>query len=184
MIHHPWHLVSSGENTPEQINTIIEIPRGSKAKYELDKTSGLLRLDRVLQTNLTYPAHYGFIPQTLSEDNDPLDAIILCSQELFPLSIVEIRVLGAVNMIDNGEQDDKILGVAARDPLYQSVNTLESVPEAIIESIIHFFKHYKEKEHKKVIINELHSQEKAYSIITKSIANYHKAFGEINEVTG
>ncbi len=178
MIHHPWHLISSGEDTPKQVTTIIEIPQGSKAKYELDKTTGLLRLDRILQTDLTYPAHYGFIPQTLSDDNDPLDAIIICSQELFPLSIVEIRVLGALHIIDGGEQDDKIIGVAAHDPLYKEITSLESIPSALLKSIIHFFKNYKEKERKKVIVKEVLSQETAQSIITKSIEHYRQTFGE------
>ena len=118
---HPWHQVSPGDNMPDIVHAIIEIPKGSKAKYEIDKESGLLKLDRVLFSSVMYPANYGFIPQTYCDDKDPLDILVLCSIDVFPMSIIEAKVVGVMHMVDNGEQDDKIIAVAKND---MSVNQL------------------------------------------------------------
>src|ERR1700743_2655858 len=109
---HPWHQVSPGDNVPEIVNAIIEIPKGSKAKYEIDKESGLLKLDRVLFSSVMYPAHYGFIPQTYFDDHDPLDILVLCSVDVFPMSIIEAKVVGVMHMVDNGGKDEKIIAAA------------------------------------------------------------------------
>ena len=108
-LNHPWHNVSPGANLPESVNAIIEIPKGSKAKYEIDKDSNLIKLDRVLFSSVMYPANYGFIPQTYCDDNDPLDILVLCSVDVYPLTLLEAKVIGVMHMVDNGEQDDKLL---------------------------------------------------------------------------
>src|SRR3978361_76415 len=136
---HPWHQVSTGENVPEIVNAIIEIPKGSKAKYEIDKESGLLKLDRVLFSSVMYPANYGFIHQTYCDDNDPLDILVLCSIDVFPMSIIEAKVIGVMHMVDNGEQDDKIIAVAKNDMSVNYINDMaEMPPHAMTENVCSF----------------------------------------------
>lgn len=171
---HPWHSISIGNNVPKTTQAIIEIQQGSKAKYELDKTTGFLRLDRVLSTNLTYPFHYGFIPQTYCEDNDPLDVLVLCSEQLLPLSIVEATIIGAVKMIDNGEQDDKLIAVATHDPLMKNKQQLSDINQETLHTIKHFFENYKQQENKEVIIERFVEKEAAQKILTKSIEMYQQ----------
>ncbi len=125
---HPWHSVDTGKNAPTTVKSIIEIPKGSKGKYELDKASGLLRLDRVLFSSVHYPANYGFIPHTYCDDRDPLDILVICSIELFPMSIVEAKVIGAMEMIDGDERDDKIISVAENDMSVNYINELSGLP--------------------------------------------------------
>lgn len=176
MINHPWHRISPGANAPESVNAIIEIPRGSRAKYELDKDHGLLRLDRVLLTDLTYPAHYGFIPQTYCEDKDPLDIILICSEPLVPLTIVEATVVGALHMIDGGEQDDKILAVATHDRNLAHIRDLASFPQQELEAIVNFFKNYKKQEKKIVSVEKVLGKEAAIELVKKSLELYKKTF--------
>lgn len=175
MILHPWHLLSPGKNAPKTINTVIEITKGSKAKYELDKETGLLRLDRVLLTHLTYPFHYGFIPQTYCDDNDPLDAVIICSEPLVPLSIVEANPIGALHMIDGGQQDDKIIAVATHDHVVNKITSLEELPADLLETIKVFFETYKKLEEKQVIVERFFNKQEAYNLITASINDYKQA---------
>jgi len=175
---HPWHSLSYGEQAPETVNSIIEIQRGSKAKYELEKKTGFLILDRVLASNLQYPFHYGFIPQTYCEDKDPLDILILCSEQLVPLSIVEATVLGAIDLIDGGEQDDKIIARATHDPFMKHINSLDDLAPETINTIKNFFQEYKKGEQKEVIVQGLESKQKAHEIIQKSIALYKSTFKE------
>src|SRR5882672_6059377 len=115
-VKHPWHGVHYGENAPSTVNALIEIPQGSRAKYEVDKDSGLLRLDRVIYSSFHYPINYGFIPQTLGQDSDPLDILVICSQSIQSLCLVEARVIGNMQVIDSGTTDDKIIAVASKDP--------------------------------------------------------------------
>ena len=147
---HPWHQVSPGDNIPEVVNAIIEIPKGSKAKYEIDKESGLLKLDRVLFSSVMYPANYGFIPQTYCDDKDPLDILVLCSIDVFPMSIIEAKVVGVMHMVDNGEQDDKIIAVAKNDMSVNYINDLNELPPHAMTEIVRFFKDYKKLEGKNV----------------------------------
>src|ERR1700743_2714120 len=145
---HPWHQVSPGNNLPEVVHAIIEIPKGSKAKYEIDKPSGLLKLDRVLFSSVMYPANYGFIPQTYCDDNDPLDILVLCSIDVFPMSIIEAKVIGVMHMVDNGEQDDKIIAVAKNDMSINYINDLAELPPHAMTEIVLFLKiikNWKEK---------------------------------------
>ena len=129
----PWHGVSPGHNVPEIVNAIIEIPKGSKVKYEIDKASGLLKLDRVLFSAVHYPHNYGFIPQTFCDDHDPLDILVLCSFDVKPLTMVRAKVLGVMNMIDQGEADDKIIAVAVDDIAVSSHDSMESLPPHLLE---------------------------------------------------
>ena len=126
--YNPWHSVSNGKKAPEIVNSIIEIPKGSKGKYELDKESGLLRLDRVLFSAVYYPVNYGFIPRTYCDDRDPLDILVICSIDVDPLCIVEAKVIGAMHMIDNNERDDKIISVAKNDMSVNHINDIKELP--------------------------------------------------------
>ena len=129
---HPWHGATYGNNAPEEVNALIEIPEGSRCKYEIDKATGLLKLDRVIYSSFHYPVNYGFIPKTLGEDNDPLDILVMCSESLHPLCLVNCRVIGNMQMIDSGEKDDKIIAVAVSDPSVNHIEDITALPS-------HFF---------------------------------------------
>ena len=171
---HPWHSVDTGKNAPTTVKSIIEIPKGSKGKYELDKATGLLRLDRVLFSSVHYPANYGFIPQTYCDDHDPLDILVICSIELFPMSIVEAKVIGAMEMIDGDERDDKIISVAANDMSVNYINELSELPPHTLVELKRFFEDYKKLEHKNVIVEQFLNKEKAYEIIVESMRLYEE----------
>jgi len=173
---HPWHQVSPGDNTPAIVNAIIEIPKGSKAKYEIDKESGLLKLDRVLFSSVMYPANYGFIPQTYCDDKDPLDILVLCSIDVFPMSIIEAKVVGVMHMVDNGEQDDKIIAVAKNDMSVNYINDLGELPPHAMTEIVRFFKDYKKLEGKNVTIEHLLGVRYAHKVILESMELYKSTF--------
>jgi len=176
MITHPWHNLSHGKHVPETVDAIIEITRDSKAKYELDKKTGFLRLDRVLNTDLRYPFHYGFIPQTYCEDTDPLDIIVLCSEPLLPLSIVETTVIGAIRMTDSGVTDDKIIGTATHDPYLQHIQDLPDVAQEKLLSFKFFFENYKRHENKEVSIKCFINKVDAHALVIQSINFYKENF--------
>src|SRR5436190_12227848 len=140
---HPWHCACYGTNAPLAVNAIIEIPQGSRAKYEVDKETGLLKLDRVIFSSFHYPINYGFIPQTLGQDGDPLDILVLCSQSIQSLCLVEAHVIGNMQMIDNGELDDKIIAVAAKDPSVNHYDNVEDLPQHFLLELRNFFEQYK-----------------------------------------
>ena len=173
---HPWHQVSYGENSPEIVNAIIEIPKGSKAKYEIDKESGLLKLDRVLFSSVMYPANYGFIPQTYCDDKDPLDILVLCSIDVFPMSLIEAKVIGVMHMVDNGEQDDKIIAVAKNDMSVNYIDDLNELPPHAMTEIVRFFKDYKKLEDKNVTIEHLLGKRYAHKVITEALELYKTEF--------
>ncbi|MBY0245106.1 MAG: inorganic diphosphatase [Sphingobacteriaceae bacterium] len=173
---HPWHCVSPGENLPETVNAIIEIPKGSKAKYEIDKESNLIKLDRVLFSSVVYPANYGFIPQTYCDDNDPLDILVLCSVDVYPMTIIEAKVIGVMHMVDNGEQDDKIIAVAKNDMSVNYINDLSELPPHAMKEIVKFFQDYKALENKQVTIEHLLGKRYAHKVIQESIELYDKEF--------
>lgn len=150
----PWHSVSTGEHAPEVVNGIIEIPRASRAKYELDKESGLLKMDRVLYSSVYYPANYGFIPQTYCDDKDPLDILILSQVTVVPMCIVSARVIGVMRMVDHGEMDDKIIAIAENDMSVEHINDISELPNHFIRELRSFFEDYKKLEHKEVIVEE------------------------------
>ena len=173
---HPWHDVTPGEGIPQEFAAIIEIPSGSSVKYELDKQSGLIKLDRVLYSAVYYPANYGFIPQTLGEDGDPLDILVLCSESIQPLCLVKATVIGNMQMIDNGEKDDKIIAVATNDPTVNHFTSISDFPKHFIAVLRNYFENYKVLENKVVEIDEFQDKEAAYSIILNDIENYKRKF--------
>jgi inorganic pyrophosphatase len=172
----PWHGVSIGKNAPQTVQGIIEIPRGSRAKYELDKESGLLMLDRVLFSSIYYPANYGFIPQTYGDDHDPLDILVLCQEQIVPLCLVEAKVIGVMRMLDQGEADDKIIAVAAHDMSVNHINEIPELPPHFIVELKNFFEDYKKLENKSVVVEEFQSREVAYDIIRKGMEFYQETF--------
>lgn len=174
MIRHPWHEVSVGRNPPSFINGIIEIPRGSRAKYEIDKESGLIKLDRVIYASMYYPLNYGFIPQTLGEDGDPLDIVVLTQVSVVPLCLIPSKVIGVMQMIDRGEADEKIIAVAEQDPSVSNIDNVKDLPAHLISELRHFFENYKTLENKKVVINEFLPKEHAYEVVEKSVDLYRK----------
>ncbi|MBS1761333.1 MAG: inorganic diphosphatase [Bacteroidetes bacterium] len=174
----PWHNVSPGESIPEIVNAIIEIPKGTKAKYELDKESGLLKLDRVLYSSVYYPANYGFIPQTYGDDNDPLDILVLAQIEVVPLCIVPAKVIGVMRMLDNGESDDKIIAVAHGDQSVNHVNDISQLPMHFISELRNFFEDYKKLEKKTVVVEEFFNKDVATKIIEESFKMYRNKFNK------
>ncbi len=169
---HPWHSISPGKDAPGYVRSIIEIPKGSKGKYEMDKDSGLLKLDRVLFSSVHYPANYGFIPQTFCDDQDPLDILVICSIDVFPMCIVEAKVIGAMEMIDEQERDNKIIAVAKNDMSVNHINDLSELPPHTLVELKRFFEDYKNLEHKHVLVEQFMTREKAYEIINESIRLY------------
>src|SRR3954468_23649678 len=143
---HPWHGVEAGDRAPRFVNAVIEIPQGSRAKYEIDKASGLLKLDRVIYSSFYYPVNYGFIPQTYGDDKDPLDILVITSLSIQPLTLVEAKVIGVMQMIDNGDSDDKIIAVAANDPGVNHYTNIEQLPQHFFDELRHFFEEYKKLE--------------------------------------
>ncbi|HZG00079.1 MAG TPA: inorganic diphosphatase [Chitinophagales bacterium] len=170
----PWHHAPTGDGAPKTVNAIIEISKDSKAKYEIDKETGMLKLDRVLFAAFTYPVNYGFIPQTLGDDHDPLDILVLSQVSIEPLCLVKATVIGVMRMIDNDEGDDKIIAVAANDPSVNHIKNLDQLPPYFHSELRHFFEHYKILENKKVLIDEFQDEETAYGIITRSIELYNQ----------
>ena len=175
-LNHPWHDISPGDESPEIVNAIIEIPRDSQQKYELDKESGILRLDRFLYSAVYYPGDYGFIPQTLWEDGDPMDIIILTNRPVYPLTLVRARVVGVIRMIDERELDDKIIGVYDSDPRFSEYNSLKDIPKHVVAELKHFFETYKElqSEGGNVIVPEILDREQAWEDIKISEEKYRK----------
>lgn len=173
---HPWHGVSYGEKAPIIVNAMVEIPEGSRAKYEIDKKTGLLKLDRVIYSSFHYPMNYGFIPQTLGYDNDPLDILVLCSQSIQSLCLVQATVIGNMQMIDSGEKDDKIIAVATKDPSVNHITSIDELPKHFISELKNYFEQYKVLENKQVQIEEFQSKEIAYQIINEAIELYKQKF--------
>lgn len=172
----PWHDVEVGENSPDIINAIIEIPRFSKTKFELDKKTGLLKVDRVLYSSVHYPANYGFIPQSYSDDKDPLDILVLGQADTYPLSIMRARPVGYMRMIDQGEIDDKIIAVHADDPEMSEVHSIHNLAPHILKEIQNFFEIYKGLENKKVSVEGFKDRSEALEILQQAFSDYKDKF--------
>ena len=174
-----WHDISEERITTKKFEALIEIPKGCKAKYELDKETGLLKLDRVLYTSTVYPANYGFIPHTLASDGDPLDVLVLCSESLIPLSLVKVYPIGVITMEDNGDADEKIIAIPFTDPNYNTYKSLDDLPKHIFDEMQHFFSVYKQLEGKNTAVHTVQGRDEAINIIKQSLVRYKENLFEI-----
>lgn len=173
-----WHDIDDKRIQPEEFVAVIEISKGSKMKYELDKETGMLVLDRVLYTSTHYPANYGFIPRTLAGDDDPLDVLVLCQENINPLTLVKAYPIGVIKMIDSNEIDEKIIAIASDDPSMNVYRNISDLPKHTFDEIRHFFEVYKALEGKQTVVNEIQGREEALEIIQATIDTYKKTFNK------
>ena len=171
-----WHDISEKRITTRSFEVYIEIPKGCKAKYELDKETGLLRLDRVLYTSTVYPANYGFIPRTYADDGDPLDVLVLCGETIYPRTLVRCYPIGVITMIDGEKLDEKIIAIPYDDPTYKNYYDIHELPNHIFEEMMHFFEVYKALEHKQTTVKEIKHRDEAMDVIAKCIERYKREF--------
>ena len=171
-----WHDVSPERIKPNDFLCVIEIPKGSRKKYELDKETGYIILDRVLYTATHYPANYGFIPRTYGDDNDPLDVLLICAEDLEPLTLVRAYPIGVITMVDSGSRDEKIIAIPCNDPNYNMYKSINELPKHIFDEMRHFFTVYKNLEDKETAVDEVADAETAIKIIEESIARYNEVF--------
>lgn len=171
-----WHEISPKRISTEDFEAVIEIPKGCSAKYELDKETGFLKLDRILHTATHYPESYGFIPRTLAQDGDPLDVLVLCSENIEPLSLIRCYPIGVIHMIDGGEDDEKIIAIPFNDPTFNTFKDISELPEHIFNEMTHFFEVYKALEHKSTSVETVAGRENAIEIIQKCIDSYVETY--------
>ncbi|MFR3919716.1 MAG: inorganic diphosphatase [Clostridia bacterium] len=171
-----WHDIEEDRVKKDDFVGVVEIPKGCNNKYELDKKTGLLKLDRILYTATHYPANYGFIPRTYAGDNDPLDVLILCQEAIYPLTLVECYPIGALRMIDNNEEDEKIIAIAKHDPFLNTYKDISEIPAQVSAEIKHFFEVYKQLEGKQTTVDKIMGREEAEQIIEKCMENYKEKF--------
>ena len=171
-----WHNIDPARITPDDFIAVIEISKNSKKKYELDKETGLIMLDRVLHTATHYPANYGFIPRTYGDDEDPLDVLVLCSETLDPLTLVQCYPIGYISMLDSGRNDEKIIAIPFADPNYNTYRDISELPNHIFSEMVHFFSIYKSLENKESIPGEVSGREAALEVIAEAKSNYIKNF--------
>ena len=167
-----WHDISPKRITKKSFEAFIEIPKGCRAKYELDKETGHLRLDRVLYTSTVYPANYGFIPRTYADDEDPLDVLVLCGESIYPSTLVRCYPIGVIKMVDDGFLDEKIIAIPFGDPTYNSYYDIQELPKHVFEEMMHFFEVYKSLENKTTAVKEICHRDEAMEIIDKCIERY------------
>ncbi len=173
-----WHDIDSQRITKEKFTAVIEIPKGSKSKFELDKETGMLKLDRILYTSTHYPANYGFIPRTFADDGDPLDVLVFCSEHIYPMTLVDCYPIGVMTMIDSGSNDEKIIAIPATDPTYNKYADVSELPGHVFEEIKHFFSVYKALENKETVVNDIQGRGAALTIIESCINAYNEKFGQ------
>ncbi|MDL2234147.1 inorganic diphosphatase [Ruminococcaceae bacterium OttesenSCG-928-L11] len=178
-----WHDINPERINPEDFLAVIEIEKGSKKKYELDKETGLIILDRILYTSTHYPTNYGFIPRTYADDGDPLDVLVLCSEPIEPLVLVRAYPIGVISMIDDNDADEKIIAIPFEDPTYNSYRSIDALPNHIFSEMQHFFRVYKELEGKATAVNEVKGQKEAIEVIRKAILLYDETFGSQEEAS-
>lgn len=171
-----WHDVDPKRISPEDFLAVIEIPKGSKKKYELDKATGLIILDRILYTSTHYPANYGFIPRTYGDDGDPLDVLVLCSEVLDPLTLARCYPIGYISMLDGGKNDEKIIAIPFADPTYNEYKDISDLPDHVFDEMAHFFTVYKNLEGKETVAGDVKGREDAQQVIQKAIAHYKDCF--------
>ena len=171
-----WHDIEESRIQSKDFTAVIEIPKASKCKYELDKHTGILQLDRILYTSTHYPANYGFIPRTYGDDGDPLDVLLICAEPLEPMSLVRAYPIGVITMIDNGRNDEKIIAIPFNDPNYNNYKNLDELPKHIFNEMCHFFTVYKNLENKDTAVNEVCSRDAALKIIADAISHYKDCF--------
>ena len=171
-----WHDMDPSQIKSNDFTAVIEIPKGSKCKYELDKYTGLLKLDRILYTSTHYPANYGFIPRTFADDGDPLDVLVLCSEPIYPLTLTRVYPIGVMRMIDDGKMDDKVIAIPFSDPTYLGITSIDELPPHIFDEIMHFFTVYKQLENKQTAVKTLFGRQEAEKIIEQAIEDYKKKF--------
>ncbi len=171
-----WHDVSADRIKPDNFLSVIEISRGDKKKYELDKQTGCIILDRILYTSMQYPANYGFIPRTLADDGDPLDVLVLCNETLDPLVLVQCYPIGVLTMQDGGENDEKIIAIPFKDPTYNSFHNVSDLPRHLFDEMTHFFSFYKMLEGKQTAVDEIGDRDRAIEIIKRCINNYNAKY--------
>ena len=171
-----WHDISPERIKKDEFVAVIEISKGGRNKYELDKETGMLRLDRVLYTSTHYPANYGFIPRTYAGDNDPLDVLVLCQEKIISMALVEAYPIGVLKMIDGNEEDEKIIAISKQDPFLNMYKDIEEIPPHISAEIMHFFEVYKQLEGKTTSVHNIMGREEAEKIIEQSINNYNVKF--------
>ena len=173
-----WHDISEERIKAKSFEALIEIPKGCKVKYELDKETGLLKLDRVLYTSTVYPANYGFIPRTLAEDGDPLDVLVLCGETIYPMTLINCYPIGVIKMIDGGSLDEKVIAIPFRDPTYNGYYDIHELPNHVFDEMMHFFEVYKTLEHKQTTVKEICHRDEAVEIINNCISMYKDKFGK------
>ena len=171
-----WHDISPKRITPEDFVAVIEIPQGSKKKYELDKETGLIILDRVLHTSTHYPANYGFIPRTYGDDGAPLDVLVLCSESMDPLTLVRVYPIGYISMLDDGKNDEKIIAIPFSDPAYNDYQDISDLPAHVFDEMAHFFTVYKQLEGKDTAAGDVNGREAAVQVIQQAIDHYNDTF--------
>ncbi len=179
-----WHDIARKRITPEDFIGIIEIAKGSKKKYELDKETGLIILDRILYTSTHYPANYGFIPRTYADDGDPLDVLVISSETIDPLVMVQCYPIGVMTMLDSGKLDEKIIAIPFSDPTYNGYKDINELPAHVFDEICHFFLIYKQLEGKETVVDDIQGRDKAIEIIEKCLNNYDEKFREYYNVKG
>ena len=177
-----WHDMPKERVKPECFTAVIEISKNSKNKYELDKETGLMKLDRILYTSTHYPANYGFIPLTYADDLDPLDVLVICSEEINPMTLVDCYPIGVIKMIDNDRLDEKIIAIPFTDPTYNKYSSIFDLPSHIFDEMRHFFTVYKQLEDKRTAVDDLCGRDEAEKIISDAIKNYENKFGGDRDV--
>ncbi len=172
----PWHDIAAERVSAERFAAVVEIPKGSKQKYEMDKETGLIRLDRILYTSTHYPANYGFLPRTLSDDGDPLDVLVLCAEPLHPLTLVECYPIGVITMTDGDEMDEKIIAIPFGDPQMNGYADISALPPHLFAEIAHFFEVYKQLEHGMTTVDKVEGRAEAVLAIERALEGYRKTF--------
>lgn len=173
-----WHDISQDRIKPQDFICVIEIPKGSRKKYELDKETGYIRLDRILHTSTHYPANYGFIPRTFGDDGDPLDVLLLCAEPIEPMCLVRAYPIGMISMVDNGRNDEKIIAIPFDDPNYNMYTSIDQLPKHIFEEMRHFFQVYKNLENKTTAVKEVSDRQEAVRVICAAIEKYNELFAQ------